>query len=964
MLDVTVLGPVRARVDGHVVPIRGRLGRTVVAALALESGRALSVKRLIDALWGDAPPATAREQVHIQVSKLRATLADAGASTVLRTEPDGYRLHAGRVDLAEVTRLQELAHADLAVGQPDAAAAKLRAALERWSGTPLDGVSPHLVAAHAPRLDELWLCLVEERIDAELACGHAAALVPELTALVHAHPLREGLHHRRMLALYRAGRRADALVAFREARQILRDELGMDPPRELVELEAKILASGSPPEDEPASRLTPAQLPPRTRGFAGRTAELAELAAVLARPGPAGAPRLVLITGMPGVGKTTLAVHAGTAAVEMFPDGQLYVDLRGADSRPEHPLDILGGFLRALGVRARLVPADLAGRAAEFRSRTTGRRMVVVLDNAAAADQVEPLLSAEPACATIVTSRFALPELESAIRVPVAPLPDQVARVVLEQVAGAQRLADPGPVAMIVKACAGLPLALRIAAGQLAAFPGVSVADMASRLSDEPRRLHTLTTGHKSLRSSLDGSLRLLDRQAKRALIALAMIGCPTFTSWPLAPLLDITLARADELVERLASAHLLEPAGPGRDGVARYQTHDLIRAYCRGIGPALNQDAVDRLIGWAIALAASAHRGVTHQPASYRLVADTAAGLGQDILARVIREPLPWVGADIGTLLTVVDLAIRCGRARNAAALLLVLRVPLVRLDLVDHCARIAARLDPMVGQDAIARVSTALAAATARLHRSRYADVVRILTAVRPALDEVDPALRAEVLIKLGDAYERCREVPQALTALLEAAECFDACGDLRGQAGCHASLSTLNRDHIGDLDAALRHAREALRLAGAVGDWKAIAQAKVAVVHGSLAVGDIPTAQHEAAEALALVERDGDPVGQTWCLILLADARRGGGDLAAARESVSRALELARRNRQPDAETAAQVASARIELAAGNRDAAERCAKAALELTAQFDSPTERHKVEQLLAELDRSNSIANG
>jgi DNA-binding SARP family transcriptional activator len=936
----------------------------VIAALALESGRALSVKRLIDALWGDAPPATAREQVHIQVSKLRATLAGAGASTALRTEPDGYRLHAGRVDLAEVIRLQELARADLAVGQPDAAATKLRAALERWSGTPLDGVSPHLVAAHAPRLDELWLCLVEERIDAELACGHAAALVPELSALVRAHPLREGLHHRRMLALYRAGRRADALVAFREARQVLRDELGMDPPRELVELEAEILASGSPHEDEPASRLTPAQLPPRTRGFAGRTAELAELAAVLARPGPAGAPRLVLITGMPGVGKTTLAVHAGTAAVEMFPDGQLYVDLRGADSRPEHPLDVLGGFLRALGVRARSMPADLAGRTADFRSRTTGRRILVVLDNAAAADQVEPLLTAEPACATVVTSRFALPELESAIRVPVTPLPDTAARAVLENVAGAQRLADPGPVALIVKACAGLPLALRIVAGQLAAFPSLDVADMATRLSDEPRRMHALTAGHKSVRSSLDTSLRLLDHQARRALVALAMIGCPTFTSWPLAPLLDMTPARADELVEQLALMHLLEPAGPGRDGIARYRTHDLIRAHCRGVGPDLKQDAVDRLIGWAIALASSAYQGLTHRPTRYRVVADTAARLGQDILAWVIKEPLLWLGADIGTLLALVDLAIQRGEARTAATLLLVLRVPLVRLDLIDQGARIAARLETMVGQDAMARVSAALVAATARLHRSRYADVVQILTAMRPELDEVDPALRAEVLFKLGDAYERCRDVPQALTALREAAEYFDASGDTSGQAGCLISLSTLNRDHVGDLDAALRHARKALRLTNLVGDWKASAMAKVAVVHGSLAVGDIPTAQHEAAEALALVERDGDLVGQTWCLILLAQAHRVGGDLAGARELVSRALELARRSRRPDAETAAQVESARIELAAGNRVAAERCAKAALELTARFDSPTERHKVEQLLAELDRSNSIANG
>ncbi|MFL6141313.1 MAG: BTAD domain-containing putative transcriptional regulator [Labedaea sp.] len=682
--------------------ISGRLGRTVVAALALAlvSGRASSVEQLIDALWGDVPPATARQQVHIQVSKLRAALTRAGASAVVCTEPSGYRLRAAQVDVGDVVRLQEEARADADAGHPDEAAAKFRTALERWSGTPLGGASAHLAAARIPGLDELWLCLVEERIDAELACGHAARLVPELTGLVRDHPLREGLHHRRMLALYRAGRRADALAAFREARRVLRDELGMDPPRELVDLEEEVLASGSSGTGG-SCRVRPAQLPPLATGFAGRADELAALAAVLGRPSEA--PRVALVTGMPGIGKTALAVRAGAAAE--FPDGQLYADLRGANVRPARPAEVLGGFLRALGVRARAMPADLAGRIAEFRSRTAGRRMLVMLDNAGAAEQVEPLLVAEPGCATVVTSRFVLPELEAAVRVPVGPLPDDDAHNVLENVAGAARLADREAAAMIVKTCGGVPLALRIAGGQLATFPSMEAAEVAARLSNGP---------------GPEESLRRLDRPARRALSLLAMIDCSTMPSWPLAPLLGVTADRAARLAARLASLHLLEPAEPGR-----YRMHDRVRAACRGPEP--EDAAVERLVAWTTAL--------------------VAGGSG-----RLTR-------ADVDVVLAVLELVVERGATGRAAVLLVGLRVPLIRFDLVDRGARIAARLERMAGRDVVTLVSARLVAATARLDHGRHGEVVRMLDAVRPVLCEVDPVLRAELLATLAQAADPCR-------------------------------------------------------------------------------------------------------------------------------------------------------------------------------------------------------------
>lgn len=945
LLEATVLGPVGARVHGTPVPVKGRLGRTVLAALALACRQPVSVDRLIDALWGERPPATARTQVHIQVSKLRAALDRAGAAAAVVTVPSGYLLDC----LADVGEVRGLLRAARAADDPADAAGLLRSALDRWTGTPLGGVSAHLAGAELPRLDELRICLAEEWIDAEIACGRAPRLLPELTALVQAHPLREGLHRRRMLALHRAGRRADALAAFQEARRVLRDELGVDPSRELLALEAEILAVEAPP----AVTVVPAQLPPRASGFAGRDPESAAIRAALARRTEASP--LVLVTGMPGIGKTALAVLAGAASAHAYPDGQLYADLRGADARPAAPHEILASFLRALGVPARSVPAGVEERTAEFRSRTAGKRVLVVLDNAATARQIEPLLAADPGCATIVTSRSVLPEVEPSVRVPLAPLSDPFAATVLANVAGAARLAEGElTVATVLEACGGVPLALRIAGAQLAAYPKLSVAELAARLSDESRRMRELVVGQRSVRDSLDASFRLLDRDARAAMLALAAIGSPTFTGWPLAAALDVPLPRTDEVLAHLCAMNLLDRAGPGRDGVPRYRMHDLVRAYCRTIGPLLDPRALDRLAGWAVALTRHAHEGLLGARAGYPVLAETAARLDRDVLERVVREPLPWLGADVDVLLAVFGLAVRGGLPRPAAALLLVLRAPLVRLDLADHGARAGARLANVAGADPVVRVTAALVAATARMHRGRYADVVAILTEVPPA--DVDLALRAEVLTKLGDAYERCRDWHRAITAAREAVVCFRKYGNLAGMSGGHATLAALYRDHLGDLRAARLHGTKALRLADAAGDWKTRAQVRLVVSRTALACGDAAAAAGLAEEARCLSERNGDPIGQTWCLTAEADAHRANGDLAAARRSADRALGLARRTRRPDAESAALLALASIELAAGDRAAARRVAHASLRLQDRFDSPVERVGVEKVLAEID--------
>lgn len=499
-----------------------------------------------------------------------------------------------------------------------------------------------------------------------------------------------------------------------------------------------------------------------------------------------------------------------------------------------------------------------------------------------------------------------------------------------------------------------MPLALRIAGAQLAAYPKLSVAELAARLSDESRRMRELVAGQRSVRDSLDASFRLLDRDARAAMLALAAIGAPTFTGWPLAPVLDVPLPRTDEVLAHLCAMNLLDQAGPGRDGVPRYRMHDLVRAYCRTVGPSLDPGVLDRLAGWAVALTRRAHEGILGTPAGYAVLAETAAPLEEDVVGRVVQEPLSWVGADVDVLLAVFGLAVRGGLPRPAAALLLVLRAPLVRLDLYDHGARAAARLMNVAGADPVVRVTAALVTATARMHRCRYADVVAILNEV--PLADVDHALRAEVLTKLGDAYERCRDWHRAITAVREAIGCFRKSGNLAGMSGCHSTLAALYRDHLGDLGAARAHGTKALRLADVAGDWKTRAQVRLVVLRTALACGDPADAVSLAEQARRLTEQNGDPIGQTWCLTAEADAHRANGDLHAARRSADRALGLARRTRRPDAESAAPLALASIELAAGDRAAARRVAHASLRLQDSFDSPVERVGVEKVLAEID--------
>ncbi|HYB48303.1 MAG TPA: BTAD domain-containing putative transcriptional regulator, partial [Streptosporangiaceae bacterium] len=472
-----LLGPLEVRAGEDWQGIGAPKWRSVLAALLIKTGQIVPVDVLINEVWGDAPPAKAANLISIYVLRLRRLLGDAD-STLLVTRAPGYQLRLGPADTdAQVFEaVVRDGRRALAAGDAEAAATQLAEALALWHGSPLADVPPTpLVEAEAERLAELRLDAAELRIRAELACGGYAQVIPELHRLLASHPLREGLWLLLMQALDGAGRHAEALDAYSQARSAISDELGVDPGAELRQFYADMLAkdemlarsggdapgsisagtvtAGSgpaPPAPAPATSPpvrpvpVPAQLPMDVADFTGRDDQvrhLVDLLSGVAEDGDPGAVRIALVAGSGGLGKTSLAVHAAHRVRRSFPDGQLYVDLLGATPHPLVAADVLARFLRDLGVDGRQIPPDEDERAARYRTSLAGRRVLIVLDNARDAAQVRPLLPGTASCAVLVTTRGRMPDLATTRLVDLDVLDDDDALTLFARIVGDERAA-------------------------------------------------------------------------------------------------------------------------------------------------------------------------------------------------------------------------------------------------------------------------------------------------------------------------------------------------------------------------------------------------------------------------------------------------------------------------------------------------------------------------------------------
>ncbi|MBY8343489.1 tetratricopeptide repeat protein [Streptomyces spinosirectus] len=611
-LSFTVLGPVRARRGEEAVSTGSPQQRALLAALLLREGRTATAAELIDAVWGEEPPSQALAALRTYASRLRKVL-DPG---VLVSESGGYAVRGLREDALDLVAAQELAAAaDKARGAGDLHRAReaLGRALALWDGEALAGVPGPYAEAQRVRLEEWRLQLLESRLDMDLEQGCHAEAVSELTALTAAHPLRERLRELLMLALYRSGRQAEALAVYTDTRQLLADELGVDPRPGLRELQQRILeadphlAEPSSPAAEPApAPVRPAQLPATVPDFTGRSSIVAELSEVLASA-KGRVMAVSAVAGIGGVGKTTLAVHVAHQARTAFPDGQLYVDLQGAGASSAEPETVLGSFLRALGTADSAIPASLEERAALYRSVLDGRRVLVLLDNARDAAQIRPLLPGTEGCAALVTSRVRMVDLAGAHLVDLDVMSPDEALLLFTRIVGEERVASEREAALdVVAACGFLPLAIRIAASRLAARRTWTVSVLAAKLADERRRLDELQAGDLAVKATFELGYGALDSAQARAFRLLGLADGPDLSVAAAAAVLDLPLEETEDLLESLVDTSLLESAAPGR-----YRYHDLVRLYARACAerdewpPSERDAAMSRLLDFYLATAA-----------------------------------------------------------------------------------------------------------------------------------------------------------------------------------------------------------------------------------------------------------------------------------------------------------------------------------------------------------------------
>ncbi|MFG2906278.1 BTAD domain-containing putative transcriptional regulator [Kitasatospora sp. NPDC048286] len=729
-LRFQVLGPVQAWLDGKPLSLGSPQQQAVLTTLLLHSGRPVTTQDLVDALWGDRPPTQAVAALRTYVSRLRSVIEPRREvrrpAELLVSVADGYalRIPGEALDLTVFERLSAEAATARTSGDKHKAHRLLTQALDLFSGRPLTGVPGPYADAQRGRLAERQVAATEELCAAALDVGLHAEIVGELNNLTTEHPLRERLRELLMLALYRCGRQAEALGVYTDTRKLLIEELGVEPSAGLSAMHTRILAADpalavpvapapgpTVREDGPAAPPAPAQLPADVSDFSGRSELADDLSAVL-MDATGQAVVVTSLAGIGGVGKTTLAVHVAHRVRAEFPDGQLYVDLRGAGVSPADPAGVLGDFLHALGVAES--PDSLEQRAALYRSLLASRRMLILLDNARDADQIRPLIPGVSGCAVLATSRSRLAGIPGAQLFDVEELTPDEALALFSAVVGEHRVAaEPEAAMQVVTACGFLPLAVRIAAARLASRPRWSVSDLARRLADQRRRLDELQLGNLAVETTIGLGYGQLSATEARAFRLLALIDSPDIPLAAAAALLGLDEYTAEGLAEALVEANMLECFAPGR-----YRYHDLLRLYAQRqnerIGDTGEQEqAVLRLLDLLIPTVRNAAQVIEpDEPVLEQLTALASPGLGLP----TSHAAQDWLRTEGGLLLSTVEAAASGPGALQRAAIDLLNY--LISIDPDPTRGPRALRTLEAIGADARRRDDSA---ALARVHFAR---------------------------------------------------------------------------------------------------------------------------------------------------------------------------------------------------------------------------------------------------
>jgi DNA-binding SARP family transcriptional activator len=832
-LRVGVLGPVRAWLADRELPPGPPRQQAVLGMLAMRANRVVSRDELVDAVWGQQAPASAEGGVHTYVAGLRRVLEPGrsrrGPSQVLASAAGGYvlRLDAAQVDAIVFERGLSAGRRLRAAGDLNGAIASLHAALAEWHGSAFAGVPGPFASAERVRLAELRSAAAEEHAEVLLDLGRHEQAVPELASLVAEHPLRESTRGLLMVALYRCGRQAEALQAFHDAREVLADELGIDPGPELRRIHQRILAldpgleapsrraqatpAATPPLPAPVTAAAPsdpvpAQLPLEAPGFSGRHAELERMLALIgADPdqNPALADldgsgrdtvQIIAITGTAGVGKTALANRFARQVAKRFPDGQLYVNLRGFDPSGSalSPESALRFFLDALAVQPQRMPVDADGRAALFRSLLDGKRVLIVLDNARDPDQVRPLLPGSPGSLVVVTSRSQLTGLvvaEGATPLGLDVLTEEEAHELLGRRLGPDVVAaEPAAAAELISLCARLPLALGVAAGRAATRPGFALAALAAELRDTRSRLEVLDAGDAAtdVRAVLSWSYEQLSPSAARMFRLLGLHPGPDVSLAAAASLAGVSRSEAASALRELTRVHAVAEHVPGR-----FAFHDLLRAYAVDQAETMDSEA-DRTAaerrcrdhylhtGHAAALQSnSLRKALDLEPLEPAAVPEEFSGRGQ---------ALAWFEAENPVMVGLLNQAIASGDDRYAW------------------------------------QISWTLAPFYYR--RGRWHECISIQRQALKAAQRLgDPVGLGHAHYELGRGLVITGDFAEAEPHLSTALDIFGRLGDRANEATVHQGFGALF-EHQGRYAQSLVHAREAMRVVEEIGPASTLA------------------------------------------------------------------------------------------------------------------------------------------
>jgi DNA-binding SARP family transcriptional activator/tetratricopeptide (TPR) repeat protein len=945
-LAVETLGPLRARAGTRELDLGPPKQRAVFAILALSTNSVVSRDELIDHLWGESPPATAAGSLHTYVSGLRrvldgldgpdAPLTSTGPGYSLRLDPEG-------LDIAVVERLAAKARSSRAGRDPDAAVAAFDEALARWRpGAVLTGLPGPYLAEHRVWVSNLQLGLLAERAEVHLELGRPSTVADRLLIHVSANPYHERLRALLMTALHQSGRTADALAQYQELRKLLAEELGIDPSAELQNLHASILADnvtknavmsragtvracanqGAPAPEAaapaPAARFRPAQLPLGVGGFVGRDASIRQVldaargASADAVSGGSAYRQIVMIVGPGGVGKTALAVHCGHLLSADYPDGQLYVNLRGFGPRNpgRAPVDALHHLLTS--VDAGTIPADREQRIALWRTVVRDKRLLIVLDNAESADQVEDLLPGGGPSFILVTSRNRLSGLAvryAALRVTLSPLtPDESLELLSSSIGSVRVTAEPSAARRLADLCDHLPLALRIASEQVYAGSQALIADLTTELEHVQGRLDALQLPDdelSSVRAVLSWSYAGLDADAAYAFRTLGLFPGVSIRAEAAAALLDVPLPAASAALRNLAAQHLVESAGPS------YWMHDLTRIYAEevahgdGLG-APRREALERVLQWYVLTLTQEFKfnnvrlpfvlpeGFRHQPLHFR---DQ-------------QELVSWCAREWDNIAPLVRTAQRVGcheQAWQLAYLLFDYFYAAGQLRDWVETLRLGMRSAEMLdNRRAQATLLNHLSVAYSRLGQNEAA--VRQLQHGLHLLDDLgEDTLRISLL---GNLASTLREAKQYATALPHAQQALDLArrsGSDYYEAGALDILCELHAE-LGEFEEALRYGEPGLVAARSCRN--ALLEANILInlgvaEHGR---GEVETALGHFEEALALCGSGGDRYHEALALFGLARVHRARSDRPLAGDLAGRALQ---RLEDLEAEEVADVA-----------------------------------------------------